>query len=302
MEFGLLFLEILRLPKEDSLHHTVGYSIITAIHQSQHCVLLQIFMPTDEQKNTLRTWVFTLSRDPVGNEPKGTGFLLDENHILTCKHVAEGFGSGKIYLRLSGIGGESVAIARRLRNEDYQHSTHDLEVLKLESPITNVSQVPLVGNASEEILERLLPGNVGCFGGNNSEWISVTGRNLSAGSRIQLEGAPDEGYSGSPLLLREFLFCGVFGVATDGGKGKGNSLYTPSTRIVEWLMSIENSTLKFKPVSIDTVLEEIALGGKNWSKMIAESWLSQWADVEGINSGSIEYANKFVSNDYEENK
>ena len=258
-------------------------------------------MPTDDKKQKLRSWIFTLSLDPVGINPKGTGILLDENHILTCNHVAEVFGTSKIYLGSSVIDGKP-AFARRLENDDYKNSTLDLEVLKLASPIANSSYVPLVGNASEQILEKLLPGNVGCFGGTNSDWISVTGKHLSAGSRIQLEGAPEEGYSGSPLLLREFLFSGVFGVATDGGKGAGNSLYTPSTRIVEWLMSIENSEVKFKQVTIDTVLHEIALGGTNWNKTIAESWLGQWADVQGINSGSIEYDGKFVPNEYEENK
>ena len=259
-------------------------------------------MPTDDKKQKLRSWIFTLSLDPVGINPKGTGILLDENHILTCNHVAEVFGTSKIYFGSSVIDGKPAPIARRLKNHDYQNSILDLEVLKLASPITNSSNVPLVGNASEQILEKLLPGNVGCFGGSNSDWISVTGKHLSAGSRIQLEGAPEEGYSGSPLLLREFLFSGVFGVATDGGKGAGNSLYTPSTRIVEWLMSIENSEVKFKQVTIDTVLHEIALGGTNWNKTIAESWLGQWADVQGINSGSIEYDGKFVPNEYEENK
>ena len=259
-------------------------------------------MPTDDQKQKLRSWVFKLCVDPVGNDPKGTGILLDENHILTCNHVAKVFGTSKIYFGSSVIDGKPAPIARRLENHDYQDSTLDLEVLKLASPIANSSYVPLVGNASEQILEKLLPGNVGCFGGTNSDWISVTGKHLSAGSRIQLEGAPEEGYSGSPLLLREFLFSGVFGVATDGGKGAGNSLYTPSTRIVEWLMSIENSEVKFKQVTIDTVLHEIALGGTNWNKTIAESWLGQWADVQGINSGSIEYDGKFVPNEYEENK
>ena len=258
-------------------------------------------MPTDDKKQKLRSWIFKLSRDPFGKDPKGTGILLDENHILTCNHVAEVFGTDKIYLGSSVIDGKP-AFARRLENDDYKNSTLDLEVLKLASPIANSSYVPLVGNASEQILEKLLPGNVGCFGGTNSDWISVTGKHLSAGSRIQLEGAPEEGYSGSPLLLREFLFSGVFGVATDGGKGAGNSLYTPSTRIVEWLMSIENSEVKFKQVTIDTVLHEIALGGTNWNKTIAESWLGQWADVQGINSGSIEYDGKFVPNEYEENK
>lgn len=254
-------------------------------------------MPTDDQKQELRSWVFKLCVDPVGKDPKGTGILLDENHILTCNHVAEVFGTRKIYLGSSVTDGKPARIARRLKTDDYQDSILDLEVLKLASPITNSSYVPLVGNASEQILEKLLPGNVGCFGGSNSDWISVTGKHLSAGSRIQLEGAPEEGYSGSPLLLREFLFSGVFGVATDGGKGAGNSLYTPSKRIVEWLMSIENSKVKFKQVTIDTVLHEITLGGTNWNKTIAESWLGQWADVQGINSGSIEYDGKFVPNE-----
>ena len=259
-------------------------------------------MPTEEQKNELRNWVFKLTRDPVGNNPKGTGILLDEDHILTCKHVAEVFGDGKIYLGSAVIGCKPVPIARRLENNDYHNSILDLEVLKLETPIANVCHVGLVANAPEQVLQTLLPGNVGCFGGGNSDWISVTGKQLSTGNRIQLEGAPEKVYSGSPLLLREFPFSGVFGIATDGGKGAGNSLYTPSTFIVEWLMSIKNSNMKIKQLTIDTVLEEIAFGGQNWNKKIAESWLGQWADVEGINTGSIEYSGKFDSNDYEENK
>lgn len=259
-------------------------------------------MPTEEQKRELRNWVFTLTRDPVGDDPKGTGILLDENHILTCKHVADVFGAAKIYLGSSSIGGKPAPFARRLDNNDYRNSKLDLEVLKLESPIANVCHVGLVANAPEQVLQTLLPGNVGCFGGGNSDWISVTGKQLSSGCRIQLEGAPEKVYSGSPLLLREFIFSGVFGIATDGGTGAGNSLYTPSALIMEWLMSIKNSNMKIKQLTIDTVLEEIAFGGQRWNKMIAESWLGQWAFVEGINSGSIEYSGKFDPNEYPENK
>lgn len=257
-------------------------------------------MPSDEQIEQLKTWVFTLSKDPIGADPTGTGFLLDETHILTCEHVAKCVGNSGIYLGSSDGNGKTVPKAYRIENDDYSNTELDLQVLKLQEPMLKTSVFPIVTNTSEEILEKLLPGNIGCFGGGDSDWISIKGKTISAGSRLQFEGAPERFYSGSPLLLRDFPFSGVFGVATDGGKGKGNSLYTPSARIVEWLKSICDSELKFKCISIEQVLELIAFGGGDWKKRITTSWLNQWAEVDGVNSGSIEYANKSNISVYEE--
>jgi hypothetical protein len=238
--------------------------------------------PATNPLQPYQRWTVQIYGTKESSDFRGTGFLLNANHVVTCKHVLHDRGGKWVK-----TGESSTAISFDV---SAQLDALDIAVVKLETSLNIESFATMVEGVDEQVIKDLLNGNCMCYGHNPLEPYKygayMSGTNNTS-FHLQFEGAPLEGFSGSPLLLSEFPCYGVFGMAWLGGKDAGNSRIIRSDAIIEWLRSLNKPELLPQTVSIDEVLRRIAFGDRDWSSVVRNQWLSMWGYARNENGAYV---------------
>lgn len=239
--------------------------------------------PVCDNDDPYLPWVFKLFKDCDCHHPIGTGFLLSNKHVATCHHVYEMKQNDSLYLAIESPGGKSPEVSQRsnslleaiklqLISAD---ANQDLAVLELEREIGGLVSFPkLVEGVTDEFYTKLLTGNSSCFGGLGRTWERLE-QILSIGSdHIQFSGGPKPGFSGSPVLLKEFPTSGIFGMMQQGGQNSGHCRALTSQKIIKFARNCIGSN--FSSVKLIEMLRHIVGGKDAHNTSVIDDWYSKW--------------------------
>ncbi|MFZ4083619.1 MAG: S1 family peptidase [Pirellula sp.] len=291
---------------------------------------------TTEEFDQSLAWVFRLFKDRECYHPIGTCFLLSENHVVTCEHVWKNRLGDLVYLQPKDPTGARLQDAKHVSTAkiaaiELRHLKSDckldLAILSLGKGIEDLASVPkLVEGITDEVYRGILAGNSGCFGGLSRTWESLEQIYRFGVNEIEFSGGPRAGFSGSPVLLKEFPVSGIFGMMLKGGLDSGHSLAITSQKIIEFARATNEVDLR--SINLIDMLQHIAFGKNVLSSSVTNDWYSKWdyakntdgvyVDVNGyeltdslgnklvnhdrdrnllvangVNTGSPEYANMF---------
>ncbi len=168
----------------------------------------------------------------------GSGILIDAYHVLTCEHVVRDSTSIQVVFQKGQIVAEEVKL----------DESWDLALLKLMRPLS-IPPAKFTDATLRTKMNLLAAGVQEGLGDPGALWVAETkltflNENGADGKilDIQLTGAARPGYSGGPLVLKQFGRRLCVGVLSRGGHG--------TNTIAIGLAPI----LDFMPVGIDLIV------------------------------------------------
>jgi S1-C subfamily serine protease len=163
-----------------------------------------------------------------GGASQGSGFLMDDNHLVTNQHVVDSADS--VYVRFDGTDWREVDVV----GEDIYS---DLAVLDIERPPDGADPLSFVDTTPEIGTQVVAIGNPFGLSGSVSEGI-VSGvnrtlesaNNFSIAAGIQTDAAVNPGNSGGPLVNLDGEVVGV--INSGGGDNVGFAISSQLARRV----------------------------------------------------------------------
>lgn len=230
-----------------------------------------------------KNWTVSIFKDESCKDFVGTGFLLSQTHVLSCEHVIQEGGEwAKPPTGSEGIKLGVIQLDPQL----------DIAIASLDKELGIEPVAVLVEGIDKGIIENLLAENCICWGYYPPKDYSlgvIKSDKTTNSKKLQFDGAPEKGHSGSPVLFDVYRDYGVFGMLFLGGENSGQSRIIRSDAIIQWLRDLKIKDLSLKTVTIDEVLRRIAFGDRDWSQVVREQWLDKWGyarNREGIYVGA----------------
>lgn len=170
-----------------------------------------------------------------GDNHKGTGFVVDERHIITCAHVVYG-ADVEIIVPSGSAGWRRTAVEKSIYDwapSEFGNSTEDYALLVAREPLDQPC-LPLLGKLSPWTLDKLagqlmvhgFRGEDGVYGVNPT--LTATGATWIQDGLLrtaQLHGGVPDGASGAPVLIQVDAEIVVVGMMAHGGEKQPRSVF-----------------------------------------------------------------------------